>query len=107
MNNLYYSNCETKLLICFCISLFLSFLSKAQCGLDPVTGTTTITTAGQIVNSYYPGQGNPLATTTSLMVGSIDGRGNATALAAGDLILIIQCRERILTPLIPIIMEMA
>ena len=64
--------------------------SFAQCGANPVSGTTTISTADQVVNSYFPGTGNPVIGATSLTVGAIDGRGSATGLSAGDLVLIIQ-----------------
>lgn len=60
----------------------------AQCGTSPSSGTTTITTANTIVNSYYPGTAMP--TSTSITVGSIDARGSSTAIAAGDLIVIMQ-----------------
>jgi hypothetical protein len=71
--------------------LLLTFHSSfAQCGTAPVSGTTTITVANTIVNSYYPGTGNPTAGTSSLIVGTLNPAGNATTIAAGDLILIIQ-----------------
>jgi hypothetical protein len=62
----------------------------AQCGSDPVSGLVTIAAANQIVNSYFPGLGNPTAGSMSLSVGSIDARGSATTLSAGDLVVIIQ-----------------
>ncbi|MBS1655491.1 MAG: hypothetical protein JSU05_11640, partial [Bacteroidetes bacterium] len=65
-------------------------IAFGQCGLDPVSGTTTISSASQIINSYYPGQGNPAVGASSLTVGSIDARGSATTLSTGDLVLIIQ-----------------
>ena len=61
-----------------------------QCGLAPTSGTFTITAANTIINSYYPGTGNPLSGASSLVVGTINAAGSATAIAAGDLILIIQ-----------------
>lgn len=62
----------------------------AQCGLAPTSGTTTITTANTIVNTYYPGTGNPLSGASSLVVGTRNTAGSATVIAAGDLILIMQ-----------------
>ncbi len=62
----------------------------AQCGGNPTSGLTTIATVGQITNSYYPGTGNPITGSSSVTVGAIDGRGSATAIATGDLVLIIQ-----------------
>lgn len=74
------------------LALFALFpySSRSQCGANPSSGLTTIATANQIINSYYPGTGNPLTGQSSLTVGTIDGRGSATALATGDLVLIIQ-----------------
>ncbi len=47
-----------------------------------------------IVNSYYPGtSATASAGTSSIGVGSIDGRGSLTAVAAGDLLLIIQMQD--------------
>ncbi len=62
----------------------------AQCGVPPASGSVTIAVANNVINTYYPGASDVLAGGTSLTVGSIDARGNATPLAAGDLILIIQ-----------------
>lgn len=62
----------------------------AQCGLAPTSGTATITAANTIVNTYYPGTGNPLGGASSLVVGARNTAGSATLIAAGDLILIIQ-----------------
>ncbi len=62
----------------------------AQCGTPPVNGSVTIAVANNVINTYYPGASNASAGGTSLIVGPIDSRGNATPLATGDLILIIQ-----------------
>ncbi|THU38385.1 T9SS type A sorting domain-containing protein [Niastella caeni] len=72
----------------FLLSLFTD--SYSQCGVAPTSGTTTIASANQIVNSYYPGTGNPIIGATTLTVGTLDARGSATALANGDMVLIIQ-----------------
>jgi hypothetical protein len=77
------------------VLLFAAFfalvnISSGQCGANPAPNTVTISTASQIVNSYYPGTGNPTAGQNSLSVGSIDARGNAAAIGTGDLVLIIQ-----------------
>ncbi len=79
-----------KAAVCGMLSLFSSFLLLGQCGTDPVSGIVTINAANQITNSYFPGTGNPTTGNTSLTVGAIDARGNATTIAAGDLVLIIQ-----------------
>jgi len=73
----------------FCLSLIVSQL-RAQCGLDPLSGTNIVSTPLQIVNSYYTGMGSPVQGVTSLTLGTLDSRSTAPALAANDLILIIQ-----------------
>ena len=80
-------------LLCFFICFTLSingYRTSAQCGASPVSGLVTISTANNLVNTYYPGMGNPLTGNFSLNVGGVDSRGNTTAIAAGDLVLIIQ-----------------
>ncbi|MEP6584448.1 MAG: T9SS type A sorting domain-containing protein [Ginsengibacter sp.] len=62
----------------------------AQCGITPTSGTVTIAVANNVVNTYYSGALDVLSGATSITVGPLDARGNATPLAAGDLILIIQ-----------------
>lgn len=77
----------------FVLSAFLLTLfhgSFSQCGTAPTSGTATFTTTNQIINSYYPGTGNPVIGATTLTVGARDTRGSNTALAANDLVLIIQ-----------------
>lgn len=79
------------LLLLLFLSLSPSFKKLySQCGTAPASGTTTIASANQIVNTYYPGTGNPAIGATSLTVGTQDARGNATALSNGDMVLIIQ-----------------
>lgn len=71
-------------------SFYLPQLAFSQCGTAPTSGTTTVNTSGSIRNTYYPGTGNPTAGSSSLTVGARDARGNATDIANGDLVLIIQ-----------------
>jgi hypothetical protein len=73
--------------------LFLILFIKnsfSQCGTAPTmsSGTTTISTLNQVLNTYYTGTGNPAAGATTLTVGA--SRGSATSIATGDLVLIIQ-----------------
>ena len=77
------------LFFCFPFSIHSNKIS-AQCGVPPTHGSVTIAIANNIINTYYPGTGNPLAGGTSLNIGVADPRGNATPVAAGDLVLIIQ-----------------
>lgn len=77
----------------FLLSAFLfSFFknSYSQCGAAPTNGLTTIASANQIVNTYYPGTGNPTSGATTLTVGNRDSRGDNTNLGSGDMVLIIQ-----------------
>ena len=74
----------------FLILLVHSNKLNAQCGVSPTVGSVTISIANNVINTYYPGMGNPVAGGTSLNVGAIDSRGNTTAISAGDLVLIIQ-----------------
>ena len=55
-------------------------------GTDGPAGTLT-----GIVNTYYPGTANAAAGATSISVGT--SRGAATAIAAGDLLLVIQMQD--------------
>jgi hypothetical protein len=77
------------------IATIMISTARAQCGTDPTSGTTTISSASSILNSYYPGTGNPTAGSFSLSVGTIDGRGSGTAIGTGDLVLIIQVQGAI------------
>ncbi|MEO8860676.1 MAG: T9SS type A sorting domain-containing protein [Ginsengibacter sp.] len=83
-------NLKPFLLCFFLLSLIYSNKSTAQCGVPPVNGSVTISIANNVVNTYYPGLGNPAANTASLNVGTVDSRGNGTAISNGDLVLIIQ-----------------
>ncbi|WP_227762879.1 GLEYA domain-containing protein [Hymenobacter sp. 15J16-1T3B] len=57
------------------------------CAAPGSDGSIT-TTANQLLNTYYPGQGSPAAGTSSLSVGSPSGSN--VLLRAGDLVLIMQ-----------------
>ena len=81
---------ENLSLILFFIAISYCSKSNAQCGVPPTNGSVTISIANNIVNTYYPGTGGPVAGTTSLSVGPVDSRGNATPISTGDLVLIIQ-----------------
>jgi hypothetical protein len=78
--------------LCFFFCFTLIYCNKiiAQCGVAPTLGSVTIAIADNVVNTYYSGIDNPLAGSTSLNIGVADPRGNATAISAGDLVLIIQ-----------------
>jgi hypothetical protein len=69
----------------------LSFYdSFSQCGAAPTSGSTTLSSTNQVVNSYYPGVANAAKWGYTLQVGAIDNRGSATPLANGDMIFIVQ-----------------
>jgi hypothetical protein len=80
----------TRVFPLFVLSFSLFHNSYSQCGTAPTSGSVTITTSNTIVNSYYPGTGNPTSGTTTLTVGTLDARGSATAIASGDMVMIIQ-----------------
>jgi hypothetical protein len=69
---------------------FLHNNSYSQCGTPGTTDLTVPGGAATIVNTYYPGTGNPASGATSLTVGARNTGGSNTALANGDMILIIQ-----------------
>ncbi len=82
----------TKQLCLFFTFIIIVYCNKisAQCGVPPTFGSLVIAIPNSVVNTYYPGTGNPVAGGTSLTIGSIDPRGSATPIVAGDLVLIIQ-----------------
>ena len=82
--------CTKILCVAFLFSLLIPFRVSSQCGTPPASGSVTIAVANNVINTYYPGTADIGAGSTSLTIGSIDGRGNATPLASGDLILIVQ-----------------
>ncbi len=68
----------------------LCHAAVAQVCATPGNNAATTSIAG-IVNSYYPGTGASLASgATAIPVGSLDTNGNTTAIAAGDLLMVIQ-----------------
>jgi uncharacterized repeat protein (TIGR01451 family) len=67
-------------------------LALAQSTCSPITQGTASWTG--IVNTYYPGSSATAgAGSMSIGVGSVDARGAATPVAAGDLLLIIQIQD--------------
>jgi hypothetical protein len=79
-----------KHLLLATLSYLIVNVAIAQCGTNPAVTTTTISTINTIVNTYYAGQGNPIAGTSNLTVDLTSIRGSSAPLAANDLILIIQ-----------------
>lgn len=74
------------LFVLFCISKS----SFSQCGavLASTGNNLSVSTNNTVLNTYYPGTGNPVKGSTTLTVGS--PIGNATNIANGDMVLIIQ-----------------
>ena len=58
--------------------------AACQVGTTPVAG---------IVNTYYPGVGSATAGSTTVTIGAMDTNGAATAIQAGDRILIMQMQD--------------
>ena len=65
--------------------------ASAQVCAAPGSGGT-VNVAG-IVNTYYPGAASASAGSSAVAVGAPDGRGAATPIAAGDLLLIVQVQD--------------
>ncbi len=65
-------------------------LAVAQVCATPGSNASTTSIAG-IVNSYYPGTGTNVGVgATSIPVGSLDVAGHTTAVAPGDLLMVVQ-----------------
>jgi uncharacterized repeat protein (TIGR01451 family) len=67
-------------------------IALAQVCASPGQNAATVSISG-VINSYYPGTGASVAVgATSIPIGSIDttGGGAATAIAAGDLVIVMQ-----------------
>ncbi len=83
------------LLIPILVSSVFSVLNVSPVAADKVGVCGTpgkdgpATTLSGVVNSYYPGNGNPIAGATSIPVGTARA-GGGPAIAAGDLLLVVQ-----------------
>ena len=79
--------------------LILSFLVPLAAVIAPQSieaqtcGLTAGGTLTGVVNTYYPGVGSPAAGATSISVGTRRTAGAATAIATGDLLLVIQMQD--------------
>src|SRR6185503_7318925 len=79
----------------------LSFLLPFATAVAPTTvdaqtcGLSAGGTLSNVINSYYPGTANANAGATSISVGAIDtsSGGASTAIASGDLLLVIQMQD--------------
>jgi Secretion system C-terminal sorting domain len=76
--------------ICFFLAINYCNNVNAQCGVPPTFGSLVIAIPNSVVNTYYPGTGNPVTGSTALIIGTADSRGSAAPISAGDLVLIIQ-----------------
>jgi hypothetical protein len=77
------------IVVAFVCALVKPFIVHAQCGALS-TQNSTVNGNNTILNSYYPGTGNPSMGDTYLFVGTRDNRGSNSSIAAGDLLLIVQ-----------------
>ena len=77
------------------LSFLLPFATAvAPTSVDAQTcGLSAGGTLSNVINSYYPGTANANAGATSISVGAIDPSGATTAIAAGDLLLVIQMQD--------------
>ena len=71
------------------VTLALRPFIDTLCASSPSSGTTSLT--GGILNTYYPGTATASAGAISISVGT--ARGAAAAIAAGDLLLVIQMQD--------------
>lgn len=72
------------LIVLFCFSKS----SFSQCGAALSSPANDISVGNGVLNTYYPGTGNPVKGSTTLTVGT--AIGSATAIANGDMVLIMQ-----------------
>lgn len=80
----------TRVFLLLIVPLCFSKNSFSQCGaVLPSTGSNlNVNTDNTVLNTYYPGTGSPVKGNTTLTVGA--PIGNATNIANGDMVLIIQ-----------------
>jgi hypothetical protein len=79
----------TRVFLLLIVPLCFSKSSFSQCGAVLSSPANDITiSANGVYNTYYPGTGNPVKGSTSLTVST--PIGNATNIANGDMVLIIQ-----------------
>jgi uncharacterized repeat protein (TIGR01451 family) len=75
--------------------VLLSLLCSAQAMAQVCAPPTSLLTgpSSGMVNNYYPGNGNLAVGATSLTLGTLDTRGLSTAIAVGDLLMIMQMQD--------------
>jgi uncharacterized repeat protein (TIGR01451 family) len=75
------------------LSLLLPGLALSQ--ICPPPGSLLSGTASGIINNYYPGSGQASVVpgATAITLGTLDARGAATALAVGDLLMVVQMQD--------------
>lgn len=91
----FFRDCAFRLLIVFFFGIFQAGLSQAQvCAAPGVMGTRTIGAANTLVNTYYPGTAaGGAAGGSTVGYTSASPRGTTTAIASGDLVLIMQMQD--------------
>lgn len=87
--------CRLGALLLVVLGIVLPVIASAQvCAAPGVGGSTTVSAAATVLNTYYPGSSaGGTAGGTSIGYTSGSARGAATAIAAGDLVLIIQMQD--------------
>jgi hypothetical protein len=87
--------CRLGALLLVVLGIVLPGVASAQvCAAPGVGGSTTVSAAATVLNTYYPGS-SAGGTAGGASIGYTSGsaRGAATAIAAGDLVLIIQMQD--------------
>ena len=84
-----------KATICLGMVVFLLPAVQAQvCAAPGVSGATTVTTLNTLVNTYYPGAAaGGAAGTAAVGYNSASPRGSGTAIAVGDLVMVMQMQS--------------
>ena len=76
------------------LSVVMPSIAMAQALVCATPGQETTSPVSGVINTYYPGgTANLSAGATSLGLGTRDSRGSSVAIAAGDLVLVIQMQD--------------
>lgn len=60
------------------------------CAVPGREGDVTVSATNTVVNTYFPGTSSPASGSNQITLGAVDSRGATTAIAAGDLLLVVQ-----------------
>ncbi len=90
----FFRDCAFRLLVVFFFGIFQAGLSQAQvCAAPGASGTLTVAAANTVLNTYYAGAAAGGAAGASALGYTSASQRGTTAIAAGDLILIMQMQD--------------